>query len=203
MLDRIRQISGTLLDRRSYHERMRVETAQMNGIVWKLERSQVFTEAADDPAWQAFASGDWLKSVAVFESERSDIQAEAEKYTRQGSEFRRLRIVEQPVSAYLQWELQSLKIFDESGMPIRALDASSVRNLEDSGQLPEIVIVGDEVLYEVQYDSQWSACGARRITDRDVIWQATADIAGLWAEAEPLAEYFSREIATLPPPRFG
>jgi hypothetical protein len=203
MLDRIRQVSGTLLDRKSYHERMRVETGQVNGTVWKLERSQVFTEATDDPAWQAFVSGDWLKSVAIFESERQDIQAEAEKYARQGSEFRRLRIVEQPVSAYLQWELQSLKIFDESGMPIRILHDGSVRNLEASEQLPEIVIVGDQVLYEVQYDNQWSACGARRITDRDVIQQATADLVGLWAEAEPLAGYFAREIATLPPPRFG
>lgn len=203
MLDRIRQVPGTPLDRRSYHECMRAETAQVNGVVWKLERSQVFTEAADDPAWQAFVSGDWLKSVAIFESERPDIQAEAEKYARQGSEFRRLRIAEQPVSAYLQWELQSLKILDESGMPIRVLDASAVRNFETSEQLPEIVIVGDQVLYQVRYDSQWSACGARRITDRDVIRQATADMAGLWAEAEPLAGYFAREIATLPPPRFG
>jgi hypothetical protein len=203
MLDRIRQVPGVLLDRRSYHERMHVETSQLNGVVWKLERSQVFTEAVDDPAWEAFISGDWLKSVAIFESERRSLQAEAEKYARQGSEFRRLRIVEPPVSAYLQWELQSLKIFDESGMPIRILDASSVRDLEGSEQLPEIVIVGDQVLYEVRYDSQWSACGARRITDRDVIRQATADMAALWAEAEPLAGYFVREIATLPPPRFG
>jgi hypothetical protein len=102
MLDHIRQIPGTPLDRKSYHEHMRVETGQVNDVVWKLERSQVFTEAADDPAWEAFVSGDWLKSVAIFESERWDIQAEAEKYARQGSEFRRLRIVEQPVSAYLQ-----------------------------------------------------------------------------------------------------
>jgi hypothetical protein len=203
MLDRIRQVPGTSLDRRSYHEHMRMETGQVNGIVWKLERSQVFTEAADDSAWEAFVSGDWLKSVAIFESERRGIQAEAEKYARQGSEFRRLRIVKQPVSAYLQWELQSLKIYDESGMPIRVLDASSVRNLEISEQLPEIVIVGDQVLYEVRYDSQWSACGARRVTDHDVIRQATAEMAGLWAEAEPLGGYFAREIATLPPPCFG
>ena len=203
MLDRIQQVPGTPLDRDSYHEHMRVETGQVKGIVWKLERSQVFTEAADDSSWQAFVSGDWLKSVAIFESERPDIQAEAEKYARQGSEFRRLRIVEQPVSAYLQWELQSLKIFDESGMPIRVLDANSVQNLEASEQLPEIVIVGDQVLYQVRYDSQWSACGARRITDREVIQQAAAEMAGLWADAEPLAGYFAREIATLPPPRFG
>ena len=200
MLDRIRQVPGTRLDRKSYHEHMRVETGRVNGTVWKLERSQAFMEAPDDPAWAAFTAGEWDKSLEIFESERPDIQGEAEKYARQGSELRRLRIVENPPSAYLQWELQSLRIVDESGMPVRILNADEIRSLEGGGQLPEIVIVGDEVLYEVQYDSQWSACGARRITDRAVIRDTAAEMDGLWAQAEPLSSYFAREISPLPPP---
>jgi hypothetical protein len=203
MLDRIRQVPGIRLDRKSYHEHMLVETGQVNGIVWKLERSQFFTEPADDPAWNSFVSGDWAKSIETLESERQDIQAEADKYARQDSELRRLRIVEKPPSAYLQWELRSLRIFDESGMPIRVLDATSVRDLEGIGQLPELVFLGDQVLYEVQYDSQWTATGARRIVDHDVIQQAAAEMAALWTEAEPLATYFAREITPLPPPSFG
>lgn len=167
MLDRIRQIPGTRLDRKSYHDHMRVETERVTGVAWKLERSQFFTESADDPAWQAFVSGDWSKSLAIFESERSDIQAEAAKYERRNTEFRRLRVVERPVSAYVQWELQSLKIFDESGMPIRVLDADEIRDYEHGQQLPELVIVGEQALFEVQYDDRWAACGARRIDDRD------------------------------------
>lgn len=203
MLDRIRQIAGTRLDRKSYHDHMRVETAQMAGVAWKLERSQFFTEAADDPAWQAFVSGDWLKSIAILESERPDIQAEAARYERQSTEFRRLRIVERPVSAYVQWELQSLKIFDECGMPIRVLDAGDIRDYERDRPVPELVIVGQQALFDVQYDDRWAACGARRIDDRDVMRQAAADLARLWDKAEPLAEYFSREIAPLPPPSVG
>jgi hypothetical protein len=179
---------------------MRVETEQVSGVIWKLERSQFFSEAPDDAAWQAFVVGDWLKSLEIFESERSSIAAEAAKYKRQGSEFRRLRVIERPVSPYVQWELQSLRIFDESGMPIRVLDAARVGNLERTGSLPEVVIVGDHVLYEVCYDDQWSACGARRIGDPDTIQRASAEIAGLWAEAEPLPAFFSREIVPLPPP---
>ena len=203
MLNCIRQVPGSRLDRKSYHEHMRTETSQVNGPVWKLERSQVFAEAADDPAWAAFMSGDWDKSLALFESERADIRAEADKYAQQASQLRRLRIVDRPVSAYLQWELQSLRIVDECGMPVRVLDVSQVRYLESDGPLPEVVILGDQVLYDVQYDSQWSACGARRITDRDVIQQAAAEMGGLWAKAEPLAAYFAREIAQLPPPFSG
>jgi hypothetical protein len=200
MLDRIRGMPGTLLDRKSYHAQMREETERITGIAWKLERSQFFTEAADDPAWQAFACGDWDKSLAVFESERDDLRAEAAKYERQGSAFRRLRIVEHPVSAYLHWELQSLKIIDECGMPVRVLPADEIRDLEHDQPLPEVVIVGGQALFEVCYDERWAARGARRIDDPRVIRQAAAEMARLWATAEPLPEYFAREIAPLPPP---
>lgn len=201
MLESIRQVPGTTLDRKSYHEHMRVETEHVDGIAWKLERAQAFREPADDPAWGALVVGDWNKSLAIFESERTDIEAEAAKYARQGSEFRRLRVVEHPVSTYVQWELHSLKIFDESGLPIRVLAAEEVRALEADQPLPEIVIVGPHLLYEVQYDSEWTACGARRIVDPHVIQQASVEIAALWAAAEPLAGFFAREIAPLPPPR--
>lgn len=106
MLDRVRETHGTRLDRSAYHGQMRVETERVNGTAWKLERSQFFTEAADDPAWQAFKSGDWSKSVDIFEDERESLAAEAAKYARQGSTFCRLRVVEPPVSAYVQWEMR-------------------------------------------------------------------------------------------------
>ena len=92
MLDRIRDTDGTRLDRSAYHGQMRVETERVNGTAWKLERSQFFTEAADDPAWQAFKSGDWSKSLGIFEDERESLTAEAAKYARQGSRFCRLRM---------------------------------------------------------------------------------------------------------------
>ena len=114
-----------------------------------------------------------MKSLEIFESERGGLEAEAVKYARQDSEFRRLRIVEQPVPAYVQWEMQSLKIIDESGIPIRVLAADKVRRFERNQPLPEVVIVSDQVLYEVRYDDHWAAFGARRIEDQNVIRQAT------------------------------
>lgn len=203
MLERVRTLPGVPLDRKAYHEHMRVETERVNGPVWKLERSQFFAESPDDPAWAAFTAGDWDKSLEIFESERSGIEAEAGKFARQGSQLRRLRITESPVSAYLQWELQSLRIVNESGSPVRVLDAGSVRHLEADGPLPELVIVGHEVLYEVQYDSEWAACGARRITDREAIESAAEELAALWTAAEPLPSYFDREITPLPAPSTG
>jgi hypothetical protein len=136
----------------------------------------------------------------VLDGARSARRAAAAKYTRQGIEFRRVRIVEQPASAYLLWELHSLKITDECGRPVRVLDASQVKDLERDQQLPELVVFGHLVLFEVRYDENWAGCGARRIDDPHVIEQAAAEIARLWVMAEPLADYFAREIAPLPAP---
>ncbi len=200
MLDRIWDMPGVGLDRKTYYEQMAHETGRLTGLVWKVERSQFFTEQPDDPAWQAFSAGDWQRSLAVFESERTDRQATAARYARQGSEFRRVRIVEHPVSAYVQWEMQALKITNESGQPIRVVDAGKVSDLEHDHPLPELVVVGHQVLFEVCYDENWASCGARRIDDPHVIEQAVAEIAQMWAMAEPLADYFAREIAPLPVP---
>jgi uncharacterized protein DUF6879 len=198
MLDRVRELPGERLDRASYHALRREETGHVTGPIWKLERSQYFHEPDDDPSWQAFVAGDWAKVVEVFESERSDARAEAEKYARQGSELRRLRIVERPVSPYLLWESQWFKILVEEGTSIRVLPVDKIRDLERNGPLPEIV-VDEHALYDVSYDEAWRACGARRITDPDAVRQAAEEIARLWELAEPFQSYFPREAAPLLP----
>lgn len=193
MLDHIAELPAKSLDRTSYHALRREETQRLTRPVWKLERSQYFHEPDDDPSWQAFLAGDWARVVEVFESERSQARTEVEKYARQGSELRRLRIVEQPASRYLLWEMQWFKILVEEGTPIRVLDAEQVRDFEGDAPLPEVV-VDEHALYHVSYDDEWRACGARRIDDSEVVRQATEEIAALWELAEPFSPYFTREI---------
>ncbi|WP_345367631.1 DUF6879 family protein [Actinoallomurus liliacearum] len=176
----------------------REETEHLTRPIWKLERSQYFHEPDEDPSWQAFLARDWARVLAVFESERADARAEAEKYARQGSGLRRLRIVERPVSEYLLWETQWFKILAEEGTSIQVLDAEQVRDLERNGSLPEVV-VDEHALYHVRYDEQWKACGARRIDDPDIVQQAVDEIGALWERAEPFLPYFAREIAPLLP----
>lgn len=200
MLERLRKVPGETLDRASYHEQMREETERVTGVVWKLERSQFFHESDDDPAWQTYLAGDWDRSIEIFEAERPDVRAEAQKYTRQGSELRRLRVVEHPISPYLQWEMHSFHVLVQCGMPIRVIDANLVRDREQAEPLPEVIVVGSQVLFEVRYDDTWAARGARRIDDPDVIAQVGGELAALWRQGEPLVDYFAREIAPLPPP---
>ena len=137
--------------------------------------------------------------LTVFESERLEARAETEKYARQGSELRRLRIAARPVSRYLLWEMQWFKILAEEGTAIRILDAEQIHHLEHDALLPEVV-VDEHALYQVSYDEDWKAIGARRIDDPDVIRQASEELADLWEAAEPFSRYFAREIMPLMPP---
>src|SRR5262249_18433696 len=151
MLSRIHKIAGKTLDVAAYHAIRRGETHHLTRPIWKLERSQYFHEPDDDPSWQAFVADDWHRVLAVFESERAGAAAEVENYRRQGTELRRLRIVERPVSRYLLWEMQWFRILAEEGTAIRVLDAEHVRAVERDGVLPEIV-VDEHALYHIRYD---------------------------------------------------
>lgn len=54
--------------------------------------------------------------------------------------------------------------------------------------------------YEVLYDECGVLDGARRYTDRELILRWQQFIAGLYTAGEALADYFTRRVASLPPP---
>ncbi|RNL84230.1 DUF6879 family protein [Halostreptopolyspora alba] len=200
MFDDIRAAEGTYLDRHSYRAdaaALRADPA-MTGEVWKLERSQFFYETGD-PAWEAFRSGDWDRVLEIFESERAAIRGEAEEYARLGLRLRRLRIVELPPTSYLRWEMYSHRIFVESGFEIGVLDAGRVRWFERERPLPELMVYGGEVVYQVHYDERWAPAGAKRVDDPALARAAARTVSALYRQAEPFMEFFEREIAPRTP----
>lgn len=199
MLDRITDVPGDLLDHGAYHKDFAEHAEDLQGVIWKLERSQTFREPGDT-SWEAFRSGDWDRALTLLEADREAVRAEARDNERKGLRVQRVRVVEQPVTPYLQWELNALRMLAEEGFGLRIVKAARCRFLETRGRLPEIVVLGDRVLYEVRYLPDWTPCGARRIDRPDVISAAAAEIAGLYETGEPLLSFFDREIARLPAP---
>ncbi|WP_052810184.1 DUF6879 family protein [Streptomonospora alba] len=168
-------------------------------MFWKLERAQHFQEPGD-ASWEAFAAGDWEKALKLNEADRSDAEAMAAKDREVGMETRRIRVVDHPVTPYLQSEMQFLRLLAEAGQSLRVVPAEEVAHLEERTALPEVVVLGDRVLFLVRYDSSGRACGAWRIDDRDAIAATVGELAGLFAAGTPLLDYFEREIAPLPAP---
>lgn len=197
MLDLISDTPGPELDLASYSDAF--DEAYKKIVFWKLERRQTFREPGM-PSWEAFTAGDWDRALELNERERDTVRAKVAEDESLGVESRRLRVVEHPVTPYLQWEMQYFRLLAEVGEDLRVIDASRVRHLEADRLLPEVVVLGDRVLFEVLYDEQGTAYGARQIDDPHVIAEAGREVADLYTTAEPLLDYFAREIARLPAP---
>lgn len=165
---------------------------------WKLERQQTFREL-DNPSWEASARGDWEQSITLLQQGRDGVREYQQKLLDHGIESRRVRVVEKPYSPYLVWELNSLLIRHEFGERIRVLPAGELLSVEKGQPLPEILVVGTEVVYRVIYDHTGLAEGAVRSTDPDTVGSWTSFIRHLHEESENLREFFSREIAGLRP----
>jgi hypothetical protein len=199
MIEEIRNAVGPELDRAAYHADFAREFAQLRGVLWKLERVQTFREPGD-PSWEAFVRGDWAKALELNEQEWEGVRAEATALAEQGVENRRLRIVEYPITPYVQWEMHYFRLLGEAGFPLRVLGAEQVAHAEQAGVLPEVVILGEQVLYHVLQQDDGTPRGARRITDPQAIARVSRSVAEMYAMAEPVLDFFHREIAELPAP---
>jgi len=165
---------------------------------WKIERLQAYDETGF-PSWEAFVAGDWPAALALIEEERQGFAEFYRRFAARGAAFRRIRIVEAPISPYVQWEFQVLRLRAECGERCRVLDADRVAELEIDGPLPELVSLCGRTLYRTLYAGGVPA-GATRFTDPDLIGRYERFAERLYASGEDLATYFQREIAPLPPP---
>ncbi|WP_067183517.1 DUF6879 family protein [Microtetraspora niveoalba] len=196
IFDRVHTAYGDLLNTNDYRADFSAGFHEIEGPIWKLERAQNFDEGSD-PSWNAMLDGDWERSKALLEESRPDHAADLPAR----GELRRLRIVEWPLTPYMQWELHLLAMRARLGERGRALAASDVAFLEPGRPLPELVVFRTDLMYQVLYDATGTCVGARRITDAAVIEPCVTQISTLYGGAEEMAGYVEREVAPLPPPR--
>jgi hypothetical protein len=165
----------------------------------KLERGQSFREPGFD-SWEAFDRGDWPAAMALIEKCRASFAEYYAGMTSRGFTCRRVRVVELPVTPYLQWEMHVLCLRAELGEDIRVVSAAQVREFEEARPVPELVILGGDAMYEVVYDGDGVSAGARRFTDPVLIERTAGDIGALYRQGEDLLAFFDREISDLAPP---
>lgn len=193
--------SGVRLVSKDYKRDFRERQALIHdGASWKLERRQYFEEQ-NSPSRDALHRGDWQEVLRLFAEGRDAIMAKARENGRRRYTFHRVRIVEQPITPYVQWELYSLVQQDElGGNRVRIVTAAQVADAEETQQLPEIVVLGSQTLYNVIYSDSGKPMGAFRFTDQQQVHSWERYIKSLYAEGEEIASYFAREIAPLPAP---
>ncbi|MFD8457063.1 DUF6879 family protein [Streptomyces antimycoticus] len=191
---------GDRLTRTAYKQDFRQrEDAVRNGSSWKLERRQHFEEQGS-PSRDALRRGDWDEAIRLLADRRDSLAATAQEDERRGYAFHRVRVVESPLTPYVRWELHSQRQRAEYGQRIRIVPAEQVAASEDTGPLPEVVVLGGRTLFQVLYTEAGVANGAIRYTDRDLVERWENYIKALYAVGEEVMSYFDREVAHLDPP---
>jgi hypothetical protein len=199
VFESFRRGASECLARPKYHEDFRRVYESGIRSLDKLERGQNFKERGF-ASWESFAVGKWGEALSLIEEKREIYTQQFRKAVELGISERRLRVVEFPVTPYVQWELFVLRLRVELGDNIRIMDARDISDIEQEWPVPEVVILGNEVLYEVVYDDDGNAAGANRFTDQKVIRETSAGFSVLFDRGEGFLEFFDREIAPLAPP---
>ncbi len=166
---------------------------------WKLEREQRFREPGF-ASWEAFSRGDWDEALRLIEEERDFLVEFSAKNAEKGIRLFRVRVVEEPIVPYLQWELHLLHLRAQCGERIRVVTEDRVGRYEATAPLPEVVTLGDSTLYRILYNAAGELDGAVRHSDPEVVAHWTGFMRDLYATGEDLGTYFRRVVAPLPPP---
>ncbi|TJZ53022.1 hypothetical protein FCH28_17860 [Streptomyces piniterrae] len=191
---------GETLPLNAYRGDFRERQRTISGLdSWKLERRQHFEEPGDS-SWEAFSRGDWEESLRLAEAERDFIHEFSEETAQQGVVLYRVRVVEKPLIPYLQWEMHLLRLRAEYGEKIRVVGPEQIQVLEREHPLPELVTLGDQVVYKILYNEQGVLDGGIRYLSSDVTARCRDFIQCLYESGEELSSYFAREVAHLPPP---
>lgn len=165
---------------------------------WKLQRRQHPREPGC-ASWQAFARGDREESLRLLEADRDNIAAEHQRIDELGLTVQWVRVVEEPLTPYVQWELHLLRLHERCGSRVRVVRSRQVRALEAAGPLPEIHTLGTEVMYRIRYDDRGMVAGVRRYTDRELIARCQRVLVDLHACGEPPGDYVAQEVASPAP----
>jgi hypothetical protein len=191
---------GERLELADYRRDFRQRDGAVSGRPsWKLERRQHFVEYGN-ASWEAFRRGDWSEALRRLDEGRERLRAAVREEEDRGNPFHRVRVVEEPLTPYLHWELRSLGVQAECGRPIRVVSAAAVSHLEADRPLLEIVVLGDDTVYEVLYTEAGALDGAVRHIGADPAQRWSGVIEALYRSGEDVRAYVDSHVARLPAP---
>ncbi|WP_159054823.1 DUF6879 family protein [Streptomyces dysideae] len=187
----------------AYREDFRSRDFAVDGCdSWKLERRQHFRELGD-ASWAAFVQEDWQEALRLIEAQRAGLLDLSRLAARHRCRLLRVRVVEAPLTPYLQWELHLLRVRAECGELIRVVGPEHIAVYERESPVPELVTLNDDTVYEILYDAEGVLEGAVRYLDAGLRDRVAARVEELYVLGEDIGTFFDREVAHLKPPTGG
>ncbi len=167
----------------------------------KLECRQHFVEPGN-PSWDLFAVGDWAGALQAIDRVEDQLREYLSLLESGSLAARRLRIVQLPVSPYLQWELQLLARWCKRGEDVRVVIADAPESKELT-ELGELNILDERMCYEALYSDSGELTGAKKYTTTATVATLRTTVENVVNRAEPLLPFFEQRIRNLPPPSRG
>ncbi|MGH3623373.1 MAG: DUF6879 family protein, partial [Sciscionella sp.] len=194
MNDLLVELRGERLTLDSFYEDYRNRILTIGGPgFWKFERQQDFQEH-ENSSWDAFVRGDWDEVVRLVNKRADGLREHYQRLAAHGVTANRVRVVAEPISRYLQWELHSLRQRAECGERISVIGPEHIAQYEQYGELPEIIVLGNDAVYRVLYTDDGFAEGAIRSVYRDAVAQWQGFIESLHSRGESIGRFFDRKV---------
>jgi hypothetical protein len=192
---------GVRLSLEEYQDDFRQRELEIrNHDSWKFERRQDFQELYS-MSWRAMRRGDWDGALKLMEDRQGELRKTVlEDLKERGTTFHRVRVVEEPLTPYVQWELHSLRVRAQCGEPCRVVGTETIRDLESADPLPEVVVLGGRTFYEVVYNEDGFLDGGVRFTSPDLIEAWESFVKELYDSGQDVISYVDEYVAKLPPP---
>jgi hypothetical protein len=204
LLDQARSTRTTRLDADAYGADFTERFWRIDGEgFWKLESRQSYRETGF-PSWEAFRAGDWDGALDLVAELRPEFEQYYGKISASGFGLHRVRVTDEPVTPYVQWEMHILRLREQCGEDVAVLPsdhATALASRTGADPLPDLVVLGAEAVYEVHCTEDGAPDGATLFTDPEVVGSIRAFIQRLHASGEQLATWFPRQIAGLGAPR--
>jgi hypothetical protein len=134
---------------------------------FKLEVLQDYSAEDDDPSLQAWLKGDKQRSLELLDDEDPEFTSDCRQKTNQGTKLTRVHIVEEPLSSYMQWEIEYYKRISipARGEQIYLVNAKDLADL----QIPsaDLILFDDRHAVLNNYDKNGRMIGAEFYDEDD------------------------------------
>ncbi|MER7845128.1 DUF6879 family protein [Kitasatospora sp. NPDC096077] len=192
MRDLLGGVPGDRLPHAEYKADFRQREFAVDGYdSWKLERRQEFQEPKDT-SWRAYFGGNRAEALELIEGRRDALLQLSQLAADHNCRLLRVRVVEFPLSPYLEWELQSLRVRAECGELIRVVGPELIAPYELDGPLPELITLGSDTVYDITYDAAGLADGATRYLDSATRDRVAEFISRLYDQSEDIKSFMAR-----------
>ena len=199
MNDWIRAEVVRQLDLDQYLARFQDIQESLSCSTLKLESAQHFIEPGND-SWELFRDNHWEAALEVVMGMETEIYDSFRDLQSRGITTKRLRLIEEPLSPYVQWELHILNVRARAGEDIRVMrngEAAIALNIQPR----ELLFLDEIAMFDIKYSINGLLIGANEYRYELDVAELRDRINELFEKAEPLSGYFDKRVKSLPPPQ--